>query len=344
MDAARQTFRQLLMPAIIALLADLVGFITILLIPVQVVQEMAVTASIGVAIVILTDLVLLPVLVSWVKWDDQYRARVEVRQAKLAAHWQRLARITERKPAADHHRRRRGARACSACGRAARRPSATRRRACPSCARIHATTATATSSRSKFSIGVDILTVIVETKEPACTSHDLMTAIDTFAWKMRNVDGVQEVMTLPHRREDRDRRLERRQPQVAQHPARAEPAHAVHALHRDQHGSAERGLQRRCPVMLFLRDHKAETIERVVAEVKAWRTLNTFRRRDVQSRHRQRRRDGGDQRGSGGEGISDPRLGVRGRDPHVPADLPQPARAPCSCSCRSRWCRCWSTR
>ena len=77
MDAARQTFRQLLMPAIIALLADLVGFITILLIPVQVVQEMAVTASIGVAIVILTDLILLPVLVSWVKWDDAYRSRVE---------------------------------------------------------------------------------------------------------------------------------------------------------------------------------------------------------------------------------------------------------------------------
>src|SRR3954470_12723623 len=44
MDAARKTFRQLLMPAIIALLADLVGFITILLIPVRVVQEMAVTA------------------------------------------------------------------------------------------------------------------------------------------------------------------------------------------------------------------------------------------------------------------------------------------------------------
>src|SRR5688572_31009137 len=99
MDAAKQTFRQLLMPAIIALLADLVGFITILLIPVQVVQEMAVTASIGVAIVILTDLILLPVLVSWVKWDDQYRSRVEVRQQKLAGHWRSLARITDRKPA-----------------------------------------------------------------------------------------------------------------------------------------------------------------------------------------------------------------------------------------------------
>ena len=75
MDAARQTFRQLLMPAIIALLADLVGFITILLIPVQVVQEMAVTASIGVAIVILTDLILLPVLVSWVQVGRRNTAR-----------------------------------------------------------------------------------------------------------------------------------------------------------------------------------------------------------------------------------------------------------------------------
>src|ERR1041384_7553998 len=60
---------------------------------------MAITASIGLAIVILTDLILLPVLVAWVKWDDQYRARVEARQKKLAAQWQRLARITERRNA-----------------------------------------------------------------------------------------------------------------------------------------------------------------------------------------------------------------------------------------------------
>ncbi len=43
MQAARRTFRQLLAPAVVALLADLVGFITILLIPVQVIREMAVT-------------------------------------------------------------------------------------------------------------------------------------------------------------------------------------------------------------------------------------------------------------------------------------------------------------
>src|SRR5215467_10528907 len=74
--AARRVFRQLLMPAVIALLADLVGFVTILLIPVQVIREMAITASIGVAIVILTDLILLPVVVSYVHFDPDFRQRV----------------------------------------------------------------------------------------------------------------------------------------------------------------------------------------------------------------------------------------------------------------------------
>ena len=75
MEAARQTFRRLLLPAIVALVADLVGFVTILMIPVRVIQEMAVTASLGVGVVILTDLLLLPVLVSFVHIDEAYRNR-----------------------------------------------------------------------------------------------------------------------------------------------------------------------------------------------------------------------------------------------------------------------------
>jgi predicted RND superfamily exporter protein len=169
MRAARQTFRQLLMPAIIALLADLVGFVTILLIPVQVVQEMAVTASIGVAIVILTDLILLPVLVSWVHWDDHYRARVEVRQAKLTAHWSRLARITERKPAAI------------IIGIAVllgifgvwkgrETPIGDTQAGVPELRADSRYNRDSNIITTKFSIGVDVLTVIVETKEPACTN------------------------------------------------------------------------------------------------------------------------------------------------------------------------------
>ncbi|MCC6172871.1 MAG: MMPL family transporter, partial [Gammaproteobacteria bacterium] len=96
--AARRTFRLLLLPAIVALLADLVGFVTILYIPVQVIREMAITASIGVAIVILTDLVLLPVLVSFVKFDPAYRDRVARRQARLQRWWHGLSVITLKGP------------------------------------------------------------------------------------------------------------------------------------------------------------------------------------------------------------------------------------------------------
>ncbi len=196
MDAARRPFGRLLIPAIIALLADLVGFITILLIPVQVVQEMAVTASIGVAIVILTDLILLPVLVSWVKWDDRYRARVEQRQAKLTAHWARLARITE-KEARGHHHRHAVLLGIFGVWKGRETPIGDTQSGVPELRADSRYNRDSNIITSKFSIGVDILTVIVEAKEPACTSHELMTAIDPFAWKMRNVEGVQDVMALP---------------------------------------------------------------------------------------------------------------------------------------------------
>jgi len=272
MDAARQTFRQLLMPAIIALLADLIGFITILLIPVQVVQEMAVTASLGVAIVILTDLVLLPVLVSWVVWDDQYKSRVEVRQAKLTEHWKRLARITERKPAAIII----GIAALLAVfgvWKGRETPIGDTQAGVPELRADSRYNRDSDVITHKFSIGVDILTVIVETKEPVCTSHEYMTAIDTFAWKMRNVEGVQDVMTLPfvakiaiagwNEGSLKWRNIPREPNQLTQSTRYIETSTGL--------------LNADCnviPVMLFLRDHKAETIRRVVDEVKAWRTLN----------------------------------------------------------------------
>src|SRR3546814_11709715 len=50
----------------------------------------------------------------------------------------------------------------------------------------------------KFALGVDILNVIAEASPSACTtSFPAMELIDRFAWHMRNVDGVEQVMTLP---------------------------------------------------------------------------------------------------------------------------------------------------
>ncbi|HEY1283811.1 MAG TPA: MMPL family transporter [Steroidobacteraceae bacterium] len=272
MEAARRTFRLLLAPAIVALLADLVGFITILLIPVQVIREMAITASIGVAIVILTDLVLLPVLVSYVKYDIGYRARVEGRQERLKRIWHGLARITNRGPAlviivlaallgvAGWWKGRETPIGDTQAGVPELRPQS----------RYNVDSDIITT---KFSIGVDILTVIVKTAEPACVSHDLMVAIDRFGWHMQNVEGVQDVITLPFIAKQaiagwnegslKWRAIPREQTQLTQSTRYIETSTGL--------------LNADCnvvPVMLFLKDHRAETIERAVTAAKAWREAN----------------------------------------------------------------------
>jgi hypothetical protein len=64
--AARFTFRRLFLAGLTALLCDAVGFAVLMIIQIQVIQDLAVIASIGVAVLIFTNLILLPVLLSYV--------------------------------------------------------------------------------------------------------------------------------------------------------------------------------------------------------------------------------------------------------------------------------------
>lgn len=64
--AARFTFRRLFLAGLTALLADAVGFAVLLVIDIQVIRELAIAASIGVAVLIFTNLILLPVLLSYI--------------------------------------------------------------------------------------------------------------------------------------------------------------------------------------------------------------------------------------------------------------------------------------
>ena len=270
--AARRTFRQLLAPAIVALLADLVGFITILYIPVQVIQEMAVTASIGVAIVILTDLVLLPVLVSYVKFDSGYRDRVARRQVILTRWWRTLSAITNKGPSAAII----GVAVVLGVFGLLKGREAVIGDQTAGVPELRASSRYNVDSNiitSQFSVGVDILTVIVETREPACVSHGLMKAIDEFSWKMQNVAGVQQVISLPLVAKQaiagwsegsmKWREIPRNQDQLTQSTRYIETSTGL--------------LNAECnvvPVMLFLANHKAETINRVVTAVKNWRAEN----------------------------------------------------------------------
>ena len=103
--AARYTFRRLFLAGMTALLADAVGFAVLMVIDIQVIQDLAVTASIGVAVLIFTNLVLLPILLSYTGVSAvaaQRSLKAELMEANDAAHskhpfWAFLDLFTQRK-------------------------------------------------------------------------------------------------------------------------------------------------------------------------------------------------------------------------------------------------------
>ncbi|MCP1645552.1 putative RND superfamily exporter protein [Pseudomonas citronellolis] len=102
--AARYTFRRLFLAGLTALLADAVGFAVLMVIDIQVIRDLAITASIGVAVLIFTNLVLLPILLSFtgvsaVAAQRSLRAELlECTDAKHKRHpfWAFLDRFTRR--------------------------------------------------------------------------------------------------------------------------------------------------------------------------------------------------------------------------------------------------------
>ncbi len=64
-QAARRAFKMLYIPGFIALLSDAIGFITLMVIDIAVIKDLAITASLGIATIILTNLVLLPIILSY---------------------------------------------------------------------------------------------------------------------------------------------------------------------------------------------------------------------------------------------------------------------------------------
>ena len=63
--AARYTFRRLFLAGLTALLADAVGFAVLLVIDIPVIRDLALAASLGVAVLVFTNLILLPILLSY---------------------------------------------------------------------------------------------------------------------------------------------------------------------------------------------------------------------------------------------------------------------------------------
>ncbi|MFT3782318.1 MAG: MMPL family transporter [Nibricoccus sp.] len=259
--AARRAFRQLLIPGGVALLADTFGFLTILVIKIQTIQELAITASLGVAVVIITNLFLLPIALSYQKLPERYQAKVAARKVHTDALWKKISRIMEPRPSLVILI------VSAILGAFAWYKSQEVRigdlhAGVPELRQTSRYNQDTRLITEKFSIGVDVLSVMVETQPNGCVDYDVLSLMDELEGKLRELPGVKSVISVSsvakivnanwNEGSIKWRILPRHPQALAQAVSPIETSTGL--LNAD--GSV-------MPMMIFLADHKAETLRAV---------------------------------------------------------------------------------
>ncbi len=268
-EAARASFSGLLIPGTMALVTDLIGFGTLVLIPIPMIQELGITATIGVAFKIITNLVMLPLLASYVRFSRRFierasRARVGPNRAMRF-----LGRIAERKYAI------RTVVAFVlifglAIWQSIGRHVGDLHAGAPELAPESRYNQDAVMIVDKFGLGLDLLTVIVETPEGACIDYGVMSYLDEFGWHMANDPNVLTVLSAPVIAKLIASAWNEGNPKWATLPRnRYSLVQATSSI-----PSSAGVFDAACTVMplqIFTTDHKAETIQSVVERVERFR-------------------------------------------------------------------------
>lgn len=196
-EAARRSFRGLLIPGSMALVTDLVGFGTLYLIPIGMIKELSVTASIGVALKILTNLVMLPLLVSYCKFDAGFAARTGRARAFRLKIMTRLGGIANPGVA-------RAVLAVSAVlfaigvWQSQNRHVGALHAGSPELRPEARYNLDSRAIADKFALGLNLLTVVIEAPPQSCINYPYMKYVADFGWFMQNVEGVSLVLSLPY--------------------------------------------------------------------------------------------------------------------------------------------------
>ena len=264
--SARRAFRALYIAGFIALVSDGIGFLTLMVIEIPVIQELALTASVGVAVLIFTNLLLMPVLLSYTGLSNAVIKYIKRRQEKK--HWlqprvvqfakapvapitiivgialfvvgfvgARDLRIGDLDPGAPELR-----------------PDS----------RYNLDNAFLTEN---YSTSTDVFVTMVETLPQACGDHQTIAAIDRFSAAMLNTPGVQSVISLVNVSKRVTMAMNEGNPKW----------HTVsrnrYILNNSLQHVPSNLINTDCsmvPVLIFLNDHKADTLQAVTADVEAF--------------------------------------------------------------------------
>jgi len=258
--SARLAFRHLCRPGILALVSDAIGFLTLLFIEIDVIKDLAVAAGVGVAVIIVTNLVLHPVIMSYVGLskgglkhakrmklygDKKWRVLsfmahpsvaplsvlIAILGSGIGLYYQKDLKIGDLDKGAPELR-----------------PDSTYN-------------LDNNYVISNYSTSADIMVVMIKTEPEKCATYELMDVMDRMQWRLENTEGVESTASLVS---------------VSKLVTKAlnEGSLKWYELSRNEsiiNSSIQRApsglVNSDCsmtPMIVYLSDHEAETLERVV--------------------------------------------------------------------------------
>ena len=262
--AARLAFRLVYRPGFAALFTDCIGFASLLIIRIGVIQDIAVGASIGVAVVAFTDLMLLPVLMSYSGISARTIAIVAKREAGTSHPlWSALSRVTQPRLAAV-------AILLAAVGMAAglhARQDLKIGDLDPGAPELRQDSRYNLDNQymnTHYAASSDIFIVMLKTPMAGNSAYPAVVATDRLKWKLEHLEGVQTVKSHVDYlkllnaafNEGNLKWLAMPRGKVAlDNMVLKIPSNVV-----NQDGNLT-------PIIVFLKDHKAQTLDRVVSAV-----------------------------------------------------------------------------
>jgi predicted RND superfamily exporter protein len=270
--AARYTFRRLFMAGLTALLCDTVGFAVLVTIKIEVIQTLALIASVGVAALVITNLILLPVLLSFVGVSSAAaeRSLTKEQRGEEGALLRVFGRFTDKRWAVGAIVA--GAVLALGAGWVSRSlqigdidPGAPELR--PG-SRYNRDNAFMTAN---YAASSDVFVVMIKTPQYGCTAYDTLVRVDTLASEIRQLPGVESTNSLAELSKFAVAGMNEGSPKWYELVRTQSMLNAViYRAPRELFNESCNFLS----LIVYLRDHRASTLTRVVDHVAAFAKQN----------------------------------------------------------------------
>jgi len=271
-DAARASFSGLLVPGTLALVTAFVSFITLTLIPIPMVRELAITAAIGVGYKIVTNLVMLPVAASFFHFDRTYAEKAMLERERRARWLKQLSRVSEPGNAIFIVFVTAGVLAMAA-WQSRDRVVGTLQAGAPELRADSRYNLDAVDIASNYDVGLDWLTVVVELapKPDNCSRVALAPYEEDLVWTLQNAPGVIGVSSFTTMTRTYSEGYNENNPKMSVVPIDLTNYAGLTIEINRVRGYISNDCNMTA-VHAYLTDHKATTIQKVIDVVKQFRT------------------------------------------------------------------------